>query len=172
MIPKLSELIVKHALTQVGVEEHPRGSNRGPKIDEYQRSTWLEPKDWGAWCAAFVCWCVREAMREGELLGASYTFHRPQTAGAFDFSNWSLKQDKSTQTKLNPGTDIQRGDIVIFKFSHIGIATSSVGANGRFDCVEGNTNEDGGREGYKVCHKINEHGRLTTQVATRIRITV
>lgn len=170
--PPLSELLVKHALAEVGVEEHPRGSNRGPRVDDYQRATWLEQKDWGAWCAAFVCFCMREAMREGESLGATYTLHRPQTAGAYDFQNWSLRQDDSTQTKINPDNDIKRGDIVIFTFSHIGIAASGVNEGGHFDTIEGNTNDDGSREGYAVCHKTGSHGRRPSQIRCRIRLTV
>ena len=59
---KLSESIVQTALAEVGTKELGK-SNRGPRIDEYQRATWLKPGDWGAWCASFVCWVIREAMK-------------------------------------------------------------------------------------------------------------
>jgi hypothetical protein len=169
---KLAEAVIVHARAEIGVQESPRGSNRGPRVDEYQRATWLHMRDWGPWCASFVCWVIREAMREGESLGIKYTFKRPQTAKAFDFQGWSLKQDKSTSTKLNPGRDILPGDIVIFTFSHIGFATSAPDKNGRFETIEGNTNDEGSREGYEVAARKGDQARHIGTVRCRIRFTV
>ena len=161
----LAERCILLAEAEVGAVEIPRGSNRGPRVDEYQRATWLKPEDWGPWCASFVCWVIREAMWGGPKI---YTFKRPRTAGAFDFERWSLEQDDSTRTRRNPGRDIQRGDIVIFSFSHIGWATGSPDKKGTFPTIEGNTNPAGGREGYAVLRKR----RRITEVQTRIRFTV
>ena len=44
---KLADSVLVFARAELGVQEQPRGSNRGPKVDEYQRATWLEPKHWG-----------------------------------------------------------------------------------------------------------------------------
>lgn len=160
----LAQKLVEIAAAEVGTEE-VNGSNRGPRVDQYQAATWLEKKDWGAWCAAFVCWCVREAMKANA--GKPYTFERPMTAGAFDFARWSLKQDASTHTKEFPGEDIKAGDIVIFKFSHIGIATGEP-VNGAVDTIEGNTDTAGSREGGGVYRKK----RALSLIKTRIRFTV
>jgi len=119
-----TERLVLTALAEVGTKETGT-SNRGPRVDEYQRSTWLDQKDWGPWCAAFVCWVIRASMNL-EKIRETDGFHRPQTAGAWDFERWSLKQDNTTQTAKPAGRAIQRGDLVIFTFSHIGIATSAV----------------------------------------------
>ena len=54
-----TEQLIQTALAEVGVKE-VGSSNRGPRVDQYQRATWLEEKDWGAWCASFVCWTIRE----------------------------------------------------------------------------------------------------------------
>lgn len=166
---KLSELILAIAAGEVGVEEKPRGSNRGPRVDEYQRASWLEEKDWGAWCATFLCWVIMKAMEQGAASGVKYTFNRPRTAVARDFQRWSLEQDASTQTKVSPGRDIQPGDLVIFaNISHIGLATSAPDASGRFSTIEANTNDDGSREGYAVMRRR----RLASDIKTRIRFTV
>ena len=161
----LPELIVQIATKEIGVEENPRGSNRGPRVDQYQKASWLKEKDWGAWCATFICWVVREAMKASKQ---KFTFNRPQTAGAYDFRRWSMDQDNSTSTRISPGRDIQRGDLIIFNFSHIAIATGAPDANGRFPTIEGNTNDDGGREGYAVMART----RHISQVRDRIRFTV
>lgn len=160
---KLAKKVLALALAEVGVEEKPRGSNRGPRVDDYQRATWLDKKDWGAWCAAFIDFCVMKAME-----GGKYTFERPQTAGAFDLANWSLKQDNSTQTKSRPGKDIIPGDIVIYTFSHVAFALTAPDSGGNFLAVEGNTNDDGGREGYAVM----KHPRNVSSAKSRIRFTV
>jgi hypothetical protein len=163
--PKLSSVIADLAAREIGVMEHPRGSNRGPRVDEYQAATWLKKKDWGPWCASFVCFIVREAMHEA---GGKYTFRRPRTAGAFDLARWSRQQDLSTQTRDTPGRDIARGDIVIFSFSHVGFAMGPPDKSGHVICVEGNTDPKGGREGYGVFQRR----RSISSIITRIRFTV
>ena len=52
------------AREEIGVSEVD-GSNCGPRVDEYKAATWLDPDKGWPWCAAFICWLVREAI-EGE----------------------------------------------------------------------------------------------------------
>jgi len=159
----LAPLIVKLAKAEVGVEEI-NGTNCGPRVNQYKAATNLPPTEAWPWCAAFVDWVVREAMK-----GHAYTFKRPTTAGAWDLENWSLRQDASTQTKRNPGNDIKAGDIVIFKFHHVGIAVSNAFKSTQVvDTVEGNTDRAGSREGGGVFLKT----RKLSQIKTRIRFTV
>ena len=159
---KLADKLVSLARNEIGVEEVD-GSNCGVRVDAYKSATNLPPHEAWPWCAAFVCWLVREAVRTD----GPYTFARPTTAGAWDFENWSKKQDNSTHTLRNPGNDIKAGDIVIFKFSHIGICVRGAEA-GRIRTVEGNTDAAGSREGGGVFEK----SRSLDSIKTRIRFTV
>jgi len=159
---KLADKLVSLARNEIGVEEVD-GSNCGVRVDTYKSATNLPPHEAWPWCAAFVCWLVREAIRTD----GPYTFARPTTAGAWDFENWSKKQDNSTHTLRNPGNDIKAGDIVIFKFSHIGLCVRSAEA-GRIRTVEGNTDAAGSREGGGVFEK----SRALDSIKTRIRFTV
>lgn len=164
---KLPSSIVSTALREVGIEE-VNGTNCGPRVDDYKAATNLPPHESWPWCAAFVDFCVMKAM-EKEGISETATFKRPRTAGAWDLENWSLKQDNSTQTKRSPGADIKAGDIVIFKFSHVGIAIKD--ADPHTDTVEtceGNTDVSGSREGGGVFKKV----RKLSQIKTRIRFTV
>lgn len=163
---KFTERLISVASAEVGTKETGT-SNRGPRVDEYQRATWLKEKDWGPWCASFVCWCIREVLK-AEGIKETTGFKRPQTAGAFDFERWSLAQDNSTQTRKPCGTDIKRGDLVIFSFSHIGIATGPPNSKGVFPTIEGNTNARGSRTGGMVC----EGSRNISLVRSRIRFTI
>lgn len=163
----LAERIVKIAKSEVGVEEI-NGTNCGPRVDEYKAATNLPPHESWPWCAAFVDWCTMIAMADGYADGTKYSFVRPKTAGAWDLENWSLKQDKSTNTKRNPERDIMAGDIVIFTFSHVGIATGFPDHAGHVATIEGNTDAEGSREGGGVFRKH----RHITKIRSRIRFMV
>ena len=149
------------AREEIGVSEVD-GSNCGPRVDEYKAATWLDPDKGWPWCAAFICWLVREAI-EGE----DVKFKRPRTAGAWDFENWA-KQQVANGIDLRKPTneDIKAGDIVIFTFSHIGIAIKDVDSSGYVTTIEGNTNGAGSREGGSVLEKK----RHVSKIRSRIRI--
>ena len=152
----LAEAVAAIAESQVGVRETKK--NGGAKIAEYQRATWLPVGPW-AWCAAFVCWCVRAAM------GADrYTFPRPETAGAWDFEKWCLSVDDSVKLRKPHKNDIRRGDIVIFSFSHIGIVVADIDEDGMVLTVEGNTNPDGVREGDGVYRKKRHASKIRSVI--------
>lgn len=163
MIP-LREAIARIAESKIGVKESG-GNNKGKDLqpffdaDNYDPNGSAPGDDGYAWCASFVCWCVMVA-----IAGRAITFQRPRTPSAFGFEAWSLAQDNSTNTKRNPGADIKRGDLVIFSFSHIGIAVADATAT-HITTVDGNTNAAGSREGNMVARKT----RRLTQVRSRIR---
>lgn len=162
----LAKEIVRIAKAEVGVREI-RDTNCGVRVDEYKAATWLNPKKGWAWCAAFVCWVVREAMASAGVKQTK-TFKRPRTAGAWDFENWSLEQDSTTNTKKPHGGDVLPGDIVVFTFSHIGIAVSPPDDNGIVKVVEGNTDAAGSREGGGVYLK----SRHLSKIRSRIRFAI
>ena len=158
--------IIRIAKAEVGVREIAN-TNCGERVDQYKAATWLNPKKGWAWCAAFVCWVVREAMASAGVKQTK-TFKRPRTAGAWDFENWSLEQDKTTNTKKPHDGDILPGDIVMFTFSHIGIAVSAPDDDGNVTTVEGNTDTAGSREGGGVYLK----SRHLSKIRSRIRFTI
>lgn len=161
---KLATILTEVAINEIGVEEID-GTNCGPRVNQYKAATNLPPKQSWPWCAAFICWCVQQAMsRSGRL----YTFKRPTTAGAWDLENWSLRQDESTWLKKPHRGDIESGDILIYKFSHCGIAVQDAQDNDTVLAVEGNTDGQGSREGGAVLRKR----RRLDQIRSRIRFRV
>lgn len=152
----LAERLVAILLTKEGVKEIPRNSNRGPDVQEFQKATWLEGTGW-AWCAAFVCWGMRELAKE-----IDYPFARPQTAGAWDFENWARQQGLKM---WKPCDKIKKGDIVVFTFSHIGVAVADE-RGGYVETIEGNTDDEGGREGNGVYRRR----RTKAQIRSHIRL--
>jgi len=163
----LATELVKVALAEVGVEEID-GTNCGPKVNIYKAATNLPADEGWPWCAAFVCWCVRKAAFAADV-PFTPTFRRPMTAVAWGFEVWSRAQDNSTQTRKPAGDDIKAGDIVMFTFSHIGIAVEDADPKtGTVETVEGNTDAAGSREGGGVFRKT----RRLSKIRSRVRFTV
>lgn len=144
-VDSFPEIFAQVAEAEVGEKEY--GNNGGPAVRRYQGASWLQPGAW-PWCAAFVCWVYREAVVRTERPAP---FSRPRTAGAWDFERWA--RDNGVPL-LKPATSetVRRGDIVVFTFSHIGIAVADE-QGGLVETVEGNTNDAGSREGDGVYRK-------------------
>ena len=143
--PTFGEALALAAESQVGQREE--GNNGGASVRKYQNATWLEPGAW-AWCAAFVCWSFKEALKK-----SPQPLQRPRTAGAWDFENWAKKEG----AELIKPADVlvRRGDILVYTFSHIGIAAMDE-HEGSVETVEGNTNHNGDREGDGVFRKTRK----------------
>lgn len=157
-----TEKLVALAKKEVGVEE-VNGTNCGPRVNEYKAATWLDSTKSWPWCAAFICWLFREAMKDGK-----YSFERPKTAGAYDFENWCREQDTTVLLKKPHNGDIKPGDIVIFNFSHIGLAIGTPDSSGYVKTIEGNTDGVGSREGGAVLEKR----RKLSSIRSRIRVVI
>lgn len=182
---KLAELIPVIALQYVGRHEFPKGSNSGPDIQEFFDADDYDPNgakpgDYGyAWCASFGCKVVQRAMQSWLLMnpGKRLTFQRPTSPSVFEWERWSLAQDDSTKTfrrnlnEIHKDT-VKRGDILLLSVSHFAIATTDADVNGKFETVEGNTNDDGSREGWLVVNKKGNKKRSYKEVRTIIRFTV
>lgn len=139
---------------EVGVREE--GNNGGARIREYQASTSLAPGEW-PWCAAFVSWCLVQWLREpGNFEAVARSDNdtirawRCASARAYAWEQWARGNTRCLV--LDEHAPLQRGDIVTFDFSHIGIVTAP-SDNGVVMTVEGNTNADGSREGDGVYAK-------------------
>ena len=140
--------LLEIATHEVGTHE-VGGNNRGPRIVEYQSATWLKPAPW-PWCAAFICWIIREWLKSPEVLAKLSLRNnkeaekwRPQTAGAFDFERWAKEKGLMV---LNKKSLAKAGDLVVFDFSHIGIVVKDQLSPDSIECIEGNTNGSGQRD--------------------------
>jgi len=126
---------IEIAITQIGVEENPRGSNWGKDIKKYLNSVGIDFP--ASWCAAFVYWCCQEA---GKAI-------LPKTGGVLAMWNKSKPEMKFSAPKA--------GDIFIMDFGkglgHTGFVEKVEGD--KLYTIEGNTNDTGSREGYEVCRR-------------------
>ena len=68
----IASTMVSLSKREIGVSEVD-GTNCGPRVDEYKAATWLDPDKGWPWCAAFICWLVREAIEDKD-----YDFNDPE----------------------------------------------------------------------------------------------
>jgi hypothetical protein len=116
-----------------------------------------------AWCCAFVSVCVQRLL----AMSPSYPGVRaPRVASVQLFrTRWAPDQRCLIFAPGGPHAP-HKGDIVVFTFSHIGIVEGT-GA-GSIQTIEGNTNEQGSREGT-TCRRKH---RALAQVRCFIRLPV
>ena len=139
--------LIAIAQAEIGTREIG-GNNRGPRIIEYQKATNLDPDNW-AWCAAFVDWCVREWLKDSDVVQwlnlqvSTPEQWRPKTALAYGLTEWAKLRPKTTKIYTDKDQALP-GDIVTFDFSHVGIVLEDDGDH--LVTVEGNTNGRGDRD--------------------------
>lgn len=135
--------MIKHieiAMSQLGVQEKPKGSNWGEPVQSYLKSVGITFP--ASWCMAFVYWCFKEAYgKENKLF---------KTGGV-------LKQWQSVDAKYKFKTPMP-GDIFIQDhgkgLGHTGFVEKVQGD--QIFTIEGNTNDTGSREGYEVCRRFRK----------------
>lgn len=154
---RLGTAVVRHARAHLA--QHPRevgGQNRGPWVRLYMDGN--EGDAW-PWCAGFVSFVVRQA---SDTLGMSMPFAKTfscdilasqgQQCGRF-IAEGRVQADPSV---LKPGTIFldrkNRTD-----WTHTGIVTRRRSGE-VFATIEGNTNDEGSREGYEVCARTRGFG--------------
>ena len=150
----LSARALDIAATQIGVREKG-SSNSGPEVDKYLKSVGLNPGF--AWCMAFVYWCYNQAAQESGVKNFLI-----RTAGVLHQWNEQQPIRKIVLDKvLKDPAIIQPGAVFIMDYGkgtgHTGLVEKIHGA--WIDTIEGNTNDEGSREGYEVCRRTR---RLTS----------
>lgn len=143
-----------------GLHEEPRGSNRGPQLaaffaaDDYDPNGAKPGDDGYPWCASAVSLWVQRFLAETEEGRTLFPGVRPpHLSVAFSFRTWARANGAMifSPAQIRAGAvRQQRGDIVVFGFSHVGVVASVSQRDTNFSSVEGNTDRDGSREGWEV----------------------
>lgn len=81
------------ALNEVGTDELLEGGKPNPRIQEYFKSTTFKQGDaHDAWCSAFACYCVEQALINDPALMQHVT--SPRSAHARDWLKWGISIDE------------------------------------------------------------------------------
>lgn len=137
------------AYAQQHLRQHPRevgGQNQGPWVRFYMEEH--EGADW-PWCAGFAMTVLKQTCRS---LGVALPFEpsiscdelakRATSAGLF-------VSELDAQLHGLPAGSLFLVRKSAADWTHVGIVTHAV--EDAFDTIEGNTNDEGSREGYEVC---------------------
>lgn len=156
MIPLTPSFLVAAAAVLVGLREEG-GDNHGPMVELFLRGVSQPPGQ--PWCAAFVhhvgYWSHFESV------GNQSSWPLPPTASCYELGAFARSRGILKRVPL-------AGDVFLLfspahaRFAHTGVVVrvratgGSTGAEPWFDCdtIEGNTNDDGGREGWGVLRKV------------------
>lgn len=145
----LSDKALEIAISQIGKEENPRGSNwgkAGDPVPKYLASVGITFP--ASWCMAFVYWCYDEAAKQ---LGLPTPLLK--TGGVL--AQWDARP--RNRVKLP-----QPGDVFVMDhghhLGHTGIVRT-LNADGSLPTVEGNTNDTGAREGFEVAAKTRQQSK-------------
>ena len=153
----VAQKAVKIAISYLGQEEQPRGSNSGPFVQACLKSVGIGFP--AAWCQAFVYKCYEDAIKGLEQEEANPVV---RTGGVLKCWN-DTKFKKLTAKEIfhNPQL-IMPGDQIIMDFGkgrgHTGIVEYVEGFN--VHTIEGNTNDEGSREGYEVARMKRHVSKL------------
>lgn len=143
----LQEKALEIAVTQIGVEEAPGHKNTGKDVEKYLKSVGLGGGF--SWCMAFVHWCFADA---ADKMGRKNPLFR--TGGVLE--QW--RQRKVEFRALTP----KPGDVFIMDYGK-GMGHTGIVEKVDLDIIhtiEGNTNDDGSREGYEVCRRTRPRNKI------------
>jgi len=151
----LGALVVAYAHQHLA--QHPRevgGQNCGPWVRLYMDGH--EGTPW-AWCAGFVCFCLKQAC---DALGVAMPITKSFSC---DDLAASAKKHKIFVGPGDSHAKVGPGSIFLVRktatdWTHTGIIVST--ADETFKTIEGNTNDDGSREGYEVCARTRAFGKI------------
>lgn len=141
----LLKKVLQVAVSQIGVMEEPVGSNNGTMVNKYQDAAGSPHGQ--AWCMAFIYYCFKEA---ATALGRS----NPAVKTGSVMDHWNratCKKITAARAKQNTSL-VLPGQVFIIStgggHGHTGLIEAVDG--GLLTTIEGNTNDDGSREGIGV----------------------
>ncbi len=139
------------ACAEKHLEQHPReigGANCGPWVRLY-----LDGMQKAPWCAGFVSLLLKQACHIMRVsLSLKTSFSCDQLAGSAKENGLFLKEGTfENVSKIRPGS-IFLNRKTESDWTHTGIAIKM--EQDLFYTIEGNTNDEGDREGYEVCGRI------------------
>lgn len=143
--PSQASRLVKVAASQVGVLEVPRGTNRGPQVDAYNLTCGKDMLG-APWCASFTRWCM-------------WQIDIRSVPGAWSPSWYEAKR------KIQPN-EVKAGDqgLIYFqtlgRYAHVVAAVETVRRR-EVTTIEGNSNAEGGRDGFGVFRRVRATDSLT-----------
>ncbi|MCW3060599.1 MAG: Peptidoglycan-binding domain 1 protein [Capsulimonas sp.] len=151
------QAVIARAIEYLGTKEEPPGSNRGREVDRFLLAANCAPGN--PWCMAFVyamfSWSGYTSANGVTLLFPTASC---QVQADHAKANGLLVSADDARTQLAPGWVMLKWEPSLVRYAHAGIVTAYDRPTGVFKTIEGNTNTDGGREGYEVARQTRKIG--------------
>lgn len=154
----LNALLVRYARQHLS--QHPRevgGQNKGPWVRLYMHGNEGVSQPW---CAGFVSYCLNQAASS-----ANQKSPLPDTPSCDVLANAAIQAGKLVAGKTAKATPEKfAGGVFLVKgttpgdWTHTGIVTDATKTV--IHTIEGNTNDDGSREGYEVCARTRSYDHI------------
>ncbi len=150
----LGQTVVAYA--EKHLEQHPLevgGQNKGPWVRLYMQGN--EGSEW-AWCAGFASFILKQACKSLNVSPPVQTsFSCDSLAASAKERGLFLKESEAKEKNA-----VAPGSLFLVRrtttdWVHTGIVLSA--EINIFHTIEGNTNDDGDREGYEVCRRIRNY---------------
>jgi len=146
---KLLDVAIKY----IGTQEDAAHTNHGAQVTKWEMEAGL-PSGGYAWCQSFVYGCGDEAYGPANPV--------PKTAGVMACWNMAvasptldtISKEDATAENILPGF---QGILNLGHGEGHTFVVESVDADGTLHTIEGNSNEDGGRDGFEVCRHSKRH---------------
>ena len=146
----LGKTVVAYAKRHL--KQSPReigGQNRGPWVRLYMKGN--DGPQW-AWCAGFACFILQQACKSKQIsLPVTPSFSCDSLAASAKEKNIFLPERGLDRSLIKPGMFFLNRR-TSSDWTHVGIVIEA--NNDVFMSIEGNTNDEGSREGYEVCQRI------------------
>jgi len=141
------QCIIKTALTQVGVKE-VTGHNDGVQVEKYLASVKLHKGN--PWCAAFVAWCHDQCGVRHPVSGFSPDWFKGKNVFTVHSLEMASRSERawSDYIKQLPASVFGIWFASKGRIAHVGIIERITGEVAM--TIEGNTNDEGSREGNGV----------------------
>ncbi len=155
----LKDLIVKYAELHLSSSPREFRQNEGPWVRAYMDGH--EGKNF-PWCMGFVQTVINQAIF---TLGQQFDDYLPLTYSCDVVGEHALKYKTLIRNEELPKriSEVKPGDVFMNvktarDWTHIGIITRVIKEKNKkdicwFETIEGNTNDEGAREGYEVCRR-------------------
>lgn len=145
-----------YAADVLKVTEQPIGSNSGPDVDRYLAAVGLESGE--PWCMAFAISDLIDS-------GVPRNFFPDGAGSTHVIRDWAHEKGFTINEPI-------RGAIGIIIESptsgHCVRVTGPADSSGNVHTIEGNTNNDGSREGYGVFRRVRSVGEIDTWIDPKI----
>ena len=139
------------------LKQSPReisGQNRGPWVRLYMKGN--DGAEW-AWCAGFACFLMEQACKSKQVpLPITSSFSCDSLAASAKEQGLFLSERRLDRSIIKPGMFFLNRRTST-DWTHVGIVTEA--SEEVFMTIEGNTNDEGSREGYEVCQRIRGYGK-------------